>query len=184
MCTIAKTVMVWRKWACHPNWRCNHKVLFCKYSFFSGSQLPLSAITKIIYYYTIGHTGIRSILHFTKLRSTPIQSRTFITSYKRCVALFFRKTLEQMGGPGKIIEIDECKFGERKYNKGKHVEGQWVFGGTEHDSHPTKCFFVPVDDRSAATLIPIITNWILPETTTASDCWKVYSSLQAEGYIH
>ncbi|CAG8848563.1 18529_t:CDS:2, partial [Racocetra persica] len=30
-----------------------------------------------------------------------------------------------------IVEIDKSKFGKRKYNKGKRVEGQWVFGGVE-----------------------------------------------------
>ena len=36
----------------------------------------------------------------------------------------------QIGGVGKIVEIDESKFGKRKYYRGKRVEGQWVFGGT------------------------------------------------------
>jgi len=54
----------------------------------------------------------------------------------------------------------------------------------ERNSNPPKCFFTPVTDRSAATLIPIITKWILPGTTILSDCWKAYSSLEAEGYTH
>jgi len=45
------------------------------------------------------------------------------------------------------------------------VEGVWVFGGIERDSNPPKCFFVPVQDRSAAMLIPIIKQWIKPGTT-------------------
>jgi len=59
-----------------------------------------------------------------------------------------------------------------------------VFGGIECDSNLPKCFFTPVTDRSVATLIPIITKWILLGTTILSDCWKVYSSLEAEGYAH
>ena len=80
--------------------------------------------------------------------------------------------------------MDESKFGKRKYNRGKRVEGVWVFGGIERDSNPPKCFFETVEDRSAATFIPIIKRWILPGTTISSDCWKAYSSLQEEGYIH
>ena len=46
-----------------------------------------------------------------------------------------------------------------KYFRGKRVEGQWVFGGVERDSH--KCFLEPVEDRTAETLIQLIKDWIL-----------------------
>ena len=80
-------------------------------------------------------------------------------------------------GPVKFVEIDESKFGKRKYHRGRLVEGVWVFGGIERDSNPPKCFFIPVEDRSAATLIPIIKQWIKPGTTVLSDCSKAYHSL-------
>lgn len=32
--------------------------------------------------------------------------------------------MKSIDGPGKIVEIDESKFGRRKYNPGKRVEGQ------------------------------------------------------------
>ncbi|GBN97962.1 hypothetical protein AVEN_245103-1 [Araneus ventricosus] len=41
---------------------------------------------------------------------------------------------EKLGGVGHVVEIDESKFGKRKYHKGKRVEGKWVFGGIERGS--------------------------------------------------
>ena len=38
---------------------------------------------------------------------------------------------EKIGGNGVEVEIDESKFGKRKYYRGHQVEGQWVFGGCE-----------------------------------------------------
>jgi len=34
---------------------------------------------------------------------------------------------EPIGGVGKVEEIDDSKFGKRKYNRGKRVDGVWVF---------------------------------------------------------
>ena len=38
---------------------------------------------------------------------------------------------EPIGGLDKIVEIDESKFGKRKYNKGRKVDGVWVFSNTK-----------------------------------------------------
>ena len=40
-------------------------------------------------------------------------------------------TSEAIGGPEIKVEIDESKFGRRKYYRGHKVEGQWIFGGRE-----------------------------------------------------
>ena len=55
------------------------------------------------------------------------------------------------------MEIDESKFGKQKYNRGRLVDGHRVFVGIEHGT--TKSFMVVVEDRSAATLIPIIQQY-------------------------
>ncbi len=33
---------------------------------------------------------------------------------------------DKTGGKDQIVEIDETKFGKRKYNHGHHVNGSWV----------------------------------------------------------
>ncbi|XP_017466934.1 PREDICTED: uncharacterized protein LOC108359533 [Rhagoletis zephyria] len=88
----------------------------------------------------------------------------------------------KIGGVGSIVEIDESKFGRRKYHRGHAVEGQWVFGGVERGTN--KCFLVPVEKRDKETLLAVIKNWILPNTTIVSDFWKAYDCLSDEGYVH
>ncbi|KAK3892374.1 hypothetical protein Pcinc_003744 [Petrolisthes cinctipes] len=81
-----------------------------------------------------------------------------------------------------IVEIDESKFGKRKYNVGRIVEGQWVFGGI---CRQTRSFFmVPVPSRDKDTLLAVIKERIEPGTTVISDCWHVYQCLEHEGFTH
>ena len=49
------------------------------------------------------------------------------------VANWFLNNSTPLGGPGKIVEVDEAKFGKRKYNKGAYREGMWVLGGVDRD---------------------------------------------------
>jgi len=37
-----------------------------------------------------------------------------------------RETPKFTGGAGFTVEIDDSKYGKRKYNKGEMVESQWV----------------------------------------------------------
>ena len=60
------------------------------------------------------------------------------------VALFNGR--ENIGGPGKLVQIDESKIGKRKHHCGHVIEGQWVFGSIEEDSQ--KCFIVTVEDQT------------------------------------
>ncbi|CAG2250621.1 unnamed protein product [Mytilus edulis] len=36
---------------------------------------------------------------------------------------------QKIGGPSLMVEIDEAKFGKRKYNRGRVVDRNWVLGG-------------------------------------------------------
>ena len=66
-----------------------------------------------------------------------------------------------------MVEIDESKFGKRKYNHGRYQDGHWVFGGVEQGTGD--CFMVEVPNQTAATLLPIIAQYIGPGTTVMSD---------------
>ena len=96
-----------------------------------------------------------------------------------------------LGGVGKIIELDESKFGKRKYNRGKRVDGSWLFGmielGTVENPTPEGNFrleICPSNKRDEATLIPLIQKHIAPGTTIYTDGWGAYCNLEKYGYKH
>jgi hypothetical protein len=62
--------------------------------------------------------------------------------------VYLEGSSEKISDPNKTVEIDENKFGRRKYHSGHPVKGQWVFGGVERESLRT--FLVPFPDRSCS----------------------------------
>jgi len=62
------------------------------------------------------------------------------------------------------------------YNRGRYIEGQWVFGGICRETKA--CLFVAVGQRDEDTLLPIIHAHILPVTHVISGMWKAYDCLK------
>ena len=88
----------------------------------------------------------------------------------------------KIGGPGLIVEIDEAKFGKRKYNRGRTVDGNWVLGGICRETRGI--FLVKVEKRDKNTLIPLIEKYVEKGSTIITDCWASYNSLDQLGYKH
>ena len=90
----------------------------------------------------------------------------------------------QLGGPGKIVEIDETFLGaERKYGRGAEKERKGdVFGAFERESGQVAMIYI--GGKSHIDLIPTILKWILPGTTICSDGLATYKCLGNLGYNH
>ncbi len=65
-----------------------------------------------------------------------------------------------LGGPNTIVEIDESKFFHTKYNRGRFTDSTWVFGMIERGTN--NVIMIPVQQRTATTLLPLIIDHIRP----------------------
>lgn len=161
--------------------RCAFKQSVLYKSFFAKSRLPICTILKFCYLFCFRSFTVEFVL--TDLR---IAKQTFTdwSSFCRevCVDYTFKKSVTKLGGVGKIVEIDEAKFGKRKYNKGRVIKGTWVFGGFERGTK--RIFLEPVKQRDSATLVEVIERLIEKGTTIYSDSWKAYDCLDEYGYNH
>ncbi|XP_050340834.1 uncharacterized protein LOC126767342 [Bactrocera neohumeralis] len=83
----------------------------------------------------------------------------------------------KIGGPGKTVQIDESKFGRRKYNKGRRVEGHWVLGMIEDGSEVIRLEVCPDNLRTADILIPLIQKHVAEGSVIRTDCWRAYNAL-------
>ena len=95
-------------------------------------------------------TGCSSatITHFTGL-------------FRQLVANGVEEDEGQIGGKNGIVEVDESKFGKRKYHRGHHVEGAWVVGGVEQAAE-RRVFAEVVEKRDAATLVDAVRRRVSP----------------------
>ena len=116
------------------------------------------------------------LLVYLHLKPLPLTVDRYNCIRDVCIQYFLDHS-SMIGGPGVEVKIDESKFGKRKYNRGRQVEGHWVFGGVERVTG--ECFMVEVARRDAATLIPIIQQYIRPGSIIHSDQWAAYNQITA-----
>lgn len=156
------------------------KVTIRQDSWIQHSNLSLEDIIKLIYVWANDYTNAQISHELNLSEKTVTEWSQFFR--ESCLAKML-DSAEAIGGQDVEVEIDESKFGRRKYYKGKHVEGQWIFGGREKND-TSKVFMVPVHNRKAVTLVPLITKYIKKGSIIHSDCWKAYNSLSDIGYTH
>ena len=170
------------KWECRlkDNGKSHKAEIFVrKGSWFEQSNMTLEEILKFSYWWS-QDLDQAQIVHELGLSS---RMGVHWDSFCREVCeVTILKNSEKLRGEGKNVQSDESKFGKRKYHRGHHVEGQWVFGAIEQDTQ--KCFMIAVEQRDEPSLLPIIQKWIAPGTIIVSDCWKAYHNLPKYGYQH
>jgi len=121
-------------------------------SFFFGSNFACSEVMRLAKYWLQGTK--RDAL----VSECGMNAGTVTMWYRRFCELVegdVGRECEKIGGRGVIVEVDETKFGRRKYHKGHRVEGAWVMTGIERTAE-RRTFRVQVDSRDSETLERVI----------------------------
>uniref|UniRef100_A0A146M924 Uncharacterized protein n=1 Tax=Lygus hesperus TaxID=30085 RepID=A0A146M924_LYGHE len=128
------------EYRCRKRGKYDKCVAVFKGSFFSKHQYQwhYKKILVLTYYFSHNITNYDFLIHETSDPSVTTSTAAIADwiSYCRevCEAWAENQTLEQLGGIGTVVEIDESKVGKRKYHRGRVVEGKWVFGLIERGS--------------------------------------------------
>ena len=83
-----------------------------------------------------------------------------------------RTNSERIGGPLRVVEIDEALLRCRKYNRGRAKEELWILGGVEGPVSATekpRMFLVPLPDRTQSTIEDVIKEWVEPQSIICTD---------------
>ena len=167
------------RWRCSVR-GCRREIGLRKNTWLEYSNLPYRTIVLFLYGWSKEMTSVLFCEHELGIRKTTvIDWNNFLREV--CAAELLAHPVV-IGGPGRVVEVDEALFSHRKNHQGRVLPQQWVFGGIDRQSR--ECFMYTVPDRSGPTLLPIIQQVIAPGTTIMSDMWAAYGGINAMGFAH
>ena len=88
----------------------------------------------------------------------------------------------RIGGPGHVVQIDECKIGRRKFHRGRIVEGNWILGMIDIVMNEVRMEVCPNNNRDANILYNLISQHVDLASTIHTDSWRGYNGLLAGGF--
>lgn len=176
---------------CQKKSKYNHSASVAENTWFERCHLSPACFMLMTYSFSINLTfnqtvRERSIVEGQQLSTETVSDR-FSFCREVCMAALDQEFEAEgrIGGVGKIVEIDECKIGRRKYERGRVVEGTWILGMV-HRGHPHsyRLKICPENKRNAATLLALIRKHVVVGTEIHTDCWKGYDCLETHSYLH
>ena len=113
---------------CTRKGKCGRTLSILRDTFFGNTKLSSDVVLFYAYLWLVQvpAVSIRAILHLSSKTVTDwgTHLRTLVTWDIENLDL----AQAPIGGEGIIVEIDESKFGKRKFNRGHRVEGIWWLG--------------------------------------------------------
>ena len=158
-------------------WSCTNQL--CKNSCYILSPLPFSKVklsesdALLMYYHFCIGEPIKCVVNHINLSKKTV---------RRWYAVFREQIIIKYNEEAPLIkfdqaQVDESLFAKRKYNVGKRVRNQWIFGIC--DAHPGgKVFMYCVQRRDAKNLLPKIKKHTHIDSIVTSDEWKVYYKIE------
>lgn len=152
---------------------CRKRTSLLAHSFFAGSRIPVHDVLLLGYIWLTGGSYSQALALTTHSSATLV---AYYSYFRQVVISSLDDVDTCIGGPDIVVEVDESKFGKRKHNRGKHIEGAWVIGGIERTS-AGKFFVEVVEKRDSETIFTVLSKHILPGTILHTDCWRAYTGI-------
>lgn len=139
-------------------------------------RLPKKKMEKLMEYFVAGVTA-RTAAELVEV------NRNTATKWFRFFRELIASKLEQSGTFQGEVELDESYFGgKRKGKRGRGAAGKIpVFGLLKRKG---KVYTAVINDTKSATLLPIITEKVLPDSIVYTDTFKSYNALDVNGFRH
>lgn len=176
---------------CKTSDKSEFRCLLCKksysiryHSFFYDIHINLSHLLLLIYLFAANTSVALSSRYLGKN-----VSKKSISSWYHCLRDVMSQYLVtnpiHLGNADSVVEVDETCLGrKRKYNRGSfRGSGQkWILGIIDRNTQ--KCHVQMIPDRKRDTLVPIIEQYVLPDTVIHTDEAPMYRVLNQLGFEH
>jgi transposase-like protein len=149
------------------------KVSIRKGSFLENSHLTLPQFICICYVWS-ANIPIQAASEMTSLSHVTIID--WYNFLRNVCTEYLKRNPFSIGGPGRVVELDETVVSRRKYHVGRLVKERWLFGG--YDRTTKMSFLILVDNRSSNTLLPLIQEFVCPGSEIHTDCWAAYNGIR------
>ena len=148
---------------------------------FYRSKIPKIKIFKILDLW-MNNISNKHIAYILRLKNNKIVWN-LLKKVSKIVVPNYENQINLIGGNDIVVEIDESKFGRRKYNKGHKVDGVWVLGMVEKTLE-RRIKIIAIDERTKNSLNNVINNSVDSKSIIHTDCWKGYNDLKNKFKIH
>ena len=164
-------------WKCS----CGTNISVRQHSILQNRQISFRTFLQVLSSYSGRQSSaIAAQMHHLDHRTV----KSLYTDIREKMASELTSTTGMIGGVNCILQLDEAKFGRRKFNRGRLVEGSWVMGGVDQQTGEAFFQVCPNNRRDEATLLPIIQRYCRPGSILITDGWGAYVNLNQHGYTH
>lgn len=159
---------------------CRQQRKFHENDLFKKSKINSTMILKIVFMWC-KNTKIKNICEILGISKKVV--RSVLKNLENLLEKMKKYYKTKIGGNKMIVEVDESKFGKRKFNKGHHVDGVWIIGGVER-SENKKINLEIIKKRNTENIDLFFKNNINIDSIVLTDCWRGYNNVQKNGYQH
>jgi hypothetical protein len=163
---------------CHRHDLPEYKISIREGTIFEGSHLTLmEALRVIFYYFSRGFNALQAFKDMKEYGLQQLQYGYVADMYRRARHLIHLQAQNayrrhKLGGFGRVVEIDESKFGQT--TKDGQKQKVWVIGFYERGSKDVRAF--TLRDKSEATILALIRENVVDGAEIVTDGWKGYNS--------
>jgi transposase-like protein len=154
-------------------------------SLIERSKLSLQEFIWILYFWATKTSMTQICIHLNLSEPTVID---WLNIIREICSWRLLQLNEQVGGEGKIVQVDESLLYKAKNNVGHalYATPKWILGFYDVEARYGFSRFIP--NRKAETLLPLIKQHIKPGSVIHTDCFASYSGVSSLNvtppYVH